>query len=115
VIIDQIAERERERSRKLESQDQERSALQRQHEQLKATELAQQVARKKAGEQMLRETSHSNAAQIGLKQQAAQAVRIYTTDIYMYICIYGCIYMYIYIYIYTQKGGRADAARDVTL
>ena len=30
--------------------------------------------RKKAGEQMLRETSHSNAAQIGLKQQAVRYI-----------------------------------------
>jgi hypothetical protein len=72
VIIDQIADRERERARHLEVQDQERSALLRQHESLKAKELEQQIARKKAGAQLLRETAYSNASQIGLRQQAAQ-------------------------------------------
>jgi hypothetical protein len=72
VIINQIAERERERARLLEAQDQEREALLHQHEQLKEEELKQQVARKKAGEQLLRETAYSNASQIGLKRQAAQ-------------------------------------------
>jgi hypothetical protein len=72
VIINQIAERERERARLLEAQDQEREALLHQHEQLKAEEHRQQIARKKAGEQLLRETAYSNASQIGLKQQAAQ-------------------------------------------
>mmetsp|Transcript_15678 Transcript_15678/g.42993 ORF Transcript_15678/g.42993 Transcript_15678/m.42993 type:complete len:514 (+) Transcript_15678:255-1796(+) len=85
VIIDQIKERERERARRLEMQDQEREAMIRQHEQMKAEELKQQIARKKVGEQLLRETALSNASQIILKQQAAQNEKEENARIQAYI------------------------------
>lgn len=86
VIIDQIADRERERAFRLEAQAQEREALLRQHEQLKVEELRHQIARKKAAQQLLRETAYSNASQIGLKQQAAQKNKDEDARIQAYIC-----------------------------
>lgn len=64
-------DRERERARRLEAQDQEREALLRQEERLKQEEIKQQLAKKMAGEQLVRETASSNATQITLKKQAA--------------------------------------------
>eukprot|EP00967_Tisochrysis_lutea_P157143 scaffold318259_cov28-Tisochrysis_lutea.AAC.4 len=66
-------------------QDQEREAMIRQHEQMKAEELKQQIARKKVGEQLLRETALSNASQIILKQQAAQNEKEENARIQAYI------------------------------
>lgn len=71
VIVEQIMDRERERARRLEAQDQEREALLRQEERLKQEEIKQQLAKKMAGEQLVRETASSNATQITLKKQAA--------------------------------------------
>ena len=98
-VIEQMSERERERLRQvgaghpslrlsfptlaahlfhlaspqLEEQDQEREAMKRQYEELKAKEEAKLVAKKEFGEQLRRDTAYSNAVQITLKQQAAQA------------------------------------------
>ena len=69
VIINQMKERERERVRQLELQDQERDAMLRQNEELKAEEARQALAKKVAGQKLLEEVALSNADQISLKKR----------------------------------------------
>jgi len=85
VIIDQMRERERERVRQLEMQDQEREAMLRQIETMKAEEIKQAVAKKDMGKKLLDEVAMSNAEQIKLKKQSAEFEKEDDTRIAAYI------------------------------
>ena len=68
VIVDQMAGRERGRVRKLELQDQEREAMLRQNEELKAEETRVAALKIEQGKRLLDEVATSNAEQISLKR-----------------------------------------------
>ncbi len=68
VIVDQMAGRERGRVRKLELQDQEREAMLRQNEEMKAEEKRIAVLKIDQGKRLLDEVAISNAEQISLKR-----------------------------------------------
>jgi len=85
VIMDQIKAREKERMLRVEMQDQEREAMIRQNEEMKAEERKQQLQKAEAGKKLLHEVALSNAEQIALKRQAAEQEKAEERRVQAYI------------------------------